>query len=79
MQDFLLAIIAVTLVILTVELSVVLCYAIIFLREMAIIARRVKILEGNLEEKIEKLESELTLFSVKIIKALFQRINKTKK
>lgn len=79
MQDFFLAIIAAALVILTVELSVVLYYAAIFLREMAIIAKRAKILEGNLEEKIEKLESELTLFSVKMIKALFQRVNKTKK
>lgn len=79
MQDFILAIIALTLIILTVELSVVLHYAIVFLREMALIARRARALEGNLEEKIEKLENELTLFSVKIIKALFKRINKTKK
>jgi len=79
MQDLLLAIIAITLIILTVELSVVLYYAIIFLREMALIVRRARALEGNLEEKIEKLENELTLFSVKIIKALFKRINKTKK
>lgn len=79
MQDFLLAIIALTLVILTAELSVVLYYAIIFLRETATIARRAKILEGNLEEKIEKLENELTLFIVKMLKALFHRVNKNKK
>jgi hypothetical protein len=79
MQDFLLAIIAATLIVLTVELSVVLYYAVIFLREMAIVARKVKSLEGSMEKKIEKLESELTLLSVKIIKALFQRINKNKK
>lgn len=79
MQDFLLAIIAVVLIILTAELSIVLYYAVIFLREMAVIARRAKVLEGNLEEKIKKLESEMTLFGAKIIKALFHRVNKTKK
>lgn len=76
MQDFILTIIAVSLVILTIELSIVLCYIIIFLREAVQIARRIKVLEGKMEAKVEKLEDKLALLGAKAIKSLLQRVNK---
>lgn len=76
MRDFLLFLIAVLLLILAVELSMVLYYAIIFMQEAIIIIKRVKTLEGNLEEKLSMLESELTLVSGKIIKGVIKGAGK---
>lgn len=83
MQELFLGIIAVMLTILTIELTIVLYYIIIFLREAVIIARRVKTLEGSLEQKMEKLEGDLTLFGGKIARIIFRGFgnffNKNKK
>ncbi|MDP3057111.1 MAG: hypothetical protein Q8N37_01135 [bacterium] len=76
MQDFLLLFIAVLLLILAVELSMVLYYAIIFLQDAVIIIKRVKSLEGSLEEKLTVLENDLTLTSGKIIKGIVKGVGK---
>lgn len=76
MQDFLLLFIAVLLLILAVELSMVLYYAIIFLQDAVIIIKRVKSLEGSLEEKLTVLENDLTIASGKIIKGIVKGVSK---
>ncbi|MBU3924392.1 hypothetical protein KKB43_03535 [Patescibacteria group bacterium] len=76
MQDFLLLFIAVLLLILAVELSMIFYYAIIFLQDAVIIIKRVKALEGSLEEKLTMLENSLTLASGKIIKKIIKGISK---
>lgn len=76
MQDFLLLLIAVLLLILAVELSMVLYYAIIFLQDAVIIIKRVKFLEGSLEEKLTVIENDLTLASGKIIKKIIKGVSK---
>jgi len=76
MQEILLGIITITLIILTVELSIVFYYAIIFFKNAVFISQRIKILEGDFEQKMENLEAELTLFSAKLVKTIFQRLNK---
>lgn len=73
MQDILLGIIAIVLTILAIELSIIFYYAVIFLRNAVFISERVKILEGSFEQKLEKLENELTSLSAKIIKAIIRR------
>lgn len=70
MGDFLLLFITVLLLILVMELSIVLYYAVIFMQNAIIIIKRVKALEGSLEEKLATLESDLTLMSAKIIKGI---------
>jgi len=76
MHNFLLSFIAILLLILAVELSLVLYYAIIFMRNAITIIKRVKTLEGNFEEKLAMLESELTAISGKIIKAIVKSAGK---
>lgn len=76
MSDFLLLLIAVLLLILAVELSMVLYYAIIFMQDAIIIIKRVKELEGSMEEKLTALESDLTLVSGKIIKGIVKSASK---
>lgn len=76
MHDFLLLLIAVLLLILAVELSMVLYYAIIFMQDAIIIIKRVKEFEGNLEEKLIALEDELNLVSGKIIKGIIKSAGK---
>lgn len=76
MQDSLLLFIAILLFVLAVELSMVLYYAIIFLRNAIVIIKRVKALEGDLEEKLTMLENDLTLASGKIIKGIVKGIGK---
>lgn len=76
MQEILLGIITITLIILTIELSIVFYYAIIFFKNAVFISQRIKILEGDFEQKMENLENELTLFSAKLVKTIFQRLNK---
>lgn len=76
MQDFLLLFIAVLLLILAVELSMVLYYAIIFMRNAVTIIKRVKALEGSLEEKLTMLENDLTIVSGKIIKGIVKGAGK---
>lgn len=76
MQEILLGIITITLIILTIELSIVFYYAIIFFKNAFFISQRIKILEGDFEQKMENLEAELTLFSAKLVKTIFQRLNK---
>ncbi len=70
MQDFLLLFIVILLLILVVELSMVLYYAIIFMQNAIIIIKRVRALEGDLEEKLNALEESLTIASAKIIKQI---------
>lgn len=76
MQDFLLLFIAILLFVLAVELSMVLYYAIIFLRNAIVIIKRVKALEGDLEEKLTMFENDLTLASGKIIKGIVKGAGK---
>lgn len=76
MQEFLLLFITVLLLILVVELSMVLYYAIIFMQNAIIIIKRVRVLEGDLEEKLKALEDGLTLVSSKMIKEIFRGIGK---
>lgn len=76
MQDFLLLFITVLLLILVVELSMVLYYAIIFMQNAIIIIKRVRVLEGDLEEKLKALEDGLTLVSSKMIKEIFRGVGK---
>ena len=76
MQDLFLLLITVLLLILVVELSVVLYYAIIFLQDAIIIIKRVKALEGSMEEKLTILEKDLTLVSGKIIKGIVKGASK---
>lgn len=76
MNDFLLLFIAVLLLIIAVELSMVLYYAIIFMQDAIIIIKRVKALEGDLEEKLSMLEEDLTIASAKIIKEIVRGISK---
>lgn len=76
MQDFLLLFITVLLLILVVELSMVLYYAIIFMQNAIIIIKRVRVLEGDLEEKLKVLEDGLTLISSKMIKEIFRGVGK---
>ncbi len=54
----------------------VLYYAIIFLQNAVIIIKRVKDFEGSLEEKLTKLENDLTLASGKIIKGIVKGAGK---
>jgi len=76
MNNFLLLFIAVLLLILAVELSMIFYYAIIFLQEAIIIIKKVKALEGSFEEKLTLLENDLTLASGKIIKQIIKGISK---
>ncbi len=76
MQDFLLLFITVLLLILAVELSMVLYYVIIFMQDAIIIIKRVKALEGNLEEKLAMLEEGLTFASGKIIKEIVKGVGR---
>lgn len=76
MGDFLLLFITVLLLILVIELSIVLYYAVIFMQDAIIIIRRVKALEGSLEEKLATLEEDLTLVSGKVIKGIVKSASK---
>lgn len=76
MQDFLLLLIAVLLLILAVELSMIFYYTIIFLRNAVAIIERIKALECSMEEKLEIFESELTRASGKMIKKIVKGIGK---
>jgi hypothetical protein len=76
MNDFLLLFIAVMLLILAVELSMVLYYAILFMQDAIIIIKRVKELEGDFEQKLAMLESELNSVSGKIIKGIVKSAGK---
>lgn len=69
-------IIMITLIVLTIELSIVLYYAIVFLREAIIIARRVKELEGTVEQKMERLEGDLTIFGAKMARIIARGLGK---
>lgn len=76
MVNFLLLFIAILLLVLAVELSIVLYYAIIFMQNAVIVIKRVKTLEGGLEEKLTILENELTAASGKIIKGIIKSAGK---
>lgn len=76
MQETLLLIIAIALVILTIELSIVLYYTIVFLREAIVIARKVKELEGTVEQKMEKMEADLTIFGAKLARVIARGLGK---
>lgn len=76
MEEFFLGIIAIALIILTAELTIVLYYAIILLREMIIVVRKIKKMEGNLEERLGKMEDEMSLLGAKFVKTIFKVINK---
>lgn len=69
-------IISIALVVLTAELTVVLYYTIVLLRESIILVRKIKKLEGGLEEKLDKMEDEISLLSAKFVKMIFKFINK---
>lgn len=79
MSDFISIIIAACLLILTIELSVSFLYMITFMQEAIIIARKVKSLEGTMEEKLERLESEISLLGAKIINFIFKKVIKSSK
>lgn len=76
MLDFLLLFIAILLLILAVELSMVLYYAIIFMQDAIIVMKRVKDLELSFEEKLAMLEEELTVMSGKIVKGIVRNASK---
>ncbi len=76
MEEFFLGIISIALIVLTAELTVVLYYAIVLLRESIILVRKIKKLEGGLEEKLDKMEDEISLLSAKFVKTVFKFINK---
>lgn len=76
MEEFFLGIIAITLIILTAELTIVLYYIIILLRESIIVVRKIKQLEGGLEDKLSKMEDEMSLIGAKFVKAIFKLLNK---
>lgn len=76
MEEFLLGIIAIALIALTAELTIVLYYAIVLLREAIIVVRKIKKLEGGLEERLSKMEDEMSLLGAKFIKTIFRVINK---
>lgn len=71
MTDLILGVIALCLVILTIELTIVMYFIMIFLNEAIALTRRIKALEISLEEKMEKLETGLTLLGVGVFKKLF--------
>lgn len=76
MQDLILGIIAVCLVVLTIEITIVLYFMMIFLNEAIALIRKVKALEGSFEVKLEKLEMGLALLSAGIMKKFIKGINK---
>lgn len=76
MQDFLLLFIAVLLLIVAVELSMVLYYAIVFLQNAIIIVKRVKDFEGSMEKKLTILENNLALVGGKLIKGIVKSVGK---
>lgn len=76
MEEFFLGIIAIALVILTIELTIVLYYAIILLRETIVIIKKIQKLEGGLAERFNVLENEVSLLGAKFIKVIFKLINK---
>lgn len=76
MEEFLLGIIAIALVVLTAELTIVLYYVMILLRESIIVVRKIKELEGDLEERLNKMEDEMSLLGAKFVRTLFRLINK---
>jgi len=82
MTDLILGVIALCFVVLTIELTIVLYFVMIFLNEAIALTRRVKALEISLEEKMEKLESGLSLLGIGIFKKSlkgFGRLFKGKK
>lgn len=68
MTDLILGVIALCLVILTIELTIVMYFVMIFLNEAIALTRRVKALEVSLEEKMDKLETGLTILGASIFK-----------
>ncbi len=75
MTDLILGVIALCLVVLTIELTIVMYFVMIFLNEAIALTRRIKALEISLEEKMEKLETGLTLLGVGVFKKVFRGIN----
>ncbi len=69
-------IIAIALIILTAELTLVLYYIIILLREAIVVVRKIKQLEGGLEERLSKMEEEVSLLGAKFVKIIFKLLNK---
>ena len=76
MENLILGIIALCLVILTVELTIVMYFVMIFLNEAIALTRRVKALEISLEEKMDKLETGLTILGVGMFKKVFRGFGK---
>ncbi len=76
MKEILLGIIAIALIVLTAELTIVLYYIMILLKEAIIVVRKIKELEGGLEDRLNKMEDEMSLLGAKFIKTLFRLINK---
>lgn len=76
MEEFLLGIIAIALIVLTAELTMVLYYTLVLLREAIIVVRKIKKLEGGLEERLSKVEDEMSLLGAKFLKTIFRVINK---
>jgi hypothetical protein len=66
-QEALLEIIATTLIVLTIELSIVFVIAIIFLYNAMMIIRRVKAYESTIEKKMDKLEKETAIVAMAVI------------
>lgn len=76
MEEIFLGIIAIALIILTAELTLVLYYIIILLREAIVVVRKIKQLEGGLEERLSKMEEEVSLLGAKFVKIIFKLLNK---
>lgn len=75
MQDFLLGVIALTLVILTIEISIVLYYVMTFLAEAIAFMRKMRAMQGNFESKIAELEAGLSLISGKLIRSFIKGLS----
>lgn len=76
MEEIFLGIIAITLIVLTAELTIVLYFMIVLLREAIIIVRRIQQLEGGLEERLSKMEDDISLIGAKFVKVIFKLLNK---
>lgn len=76
MIDLILGVIALCLVILTIELTIVMYFIMIFLNEAIALTRRVKTLEISLEEKMNKLEMGLTVLGAGMFKKVFRGLGK---
>ncbi len=76
MTDLILGVIALCLVVLTIELTIVMYFIMIFLNEAIALTRRIKALEISLEEKMNKLETGLTILGVGMFKRMFRGFGK---